>query len=221
MAMVTQIDLRLQKKPRKIQIVESYSDKEKIKSKSFCSSESQVKQPGDHPAGTALPRLCHSKNGKREPFNCRSSTICSCAFGNFTKNFQSAGFLSYPKHDTQVSYSHSLIWAERIISSVYAFPKQEPSLMFNIINAFCLFLGRGHWTQISSSERWAQPDSLSPLAPSTHSDRSTAGDASCKKTLYFLSRHVPIMGVCPLHLAAAALDTAFIGFPSPSTKFGW
>jgi len=54
MAVVTQIDLRLQKKPRKIQIVESYSDKEKIKSKSLCSSESQVKQPGDHPAGIVL-----------------------------------------------------------------------------------------------------------------------------------------------------------------------
>lgn len=40
------------------------------------------------------------------------------------------------------------------------------------------------------------------------------------RRLCIFFQDVPIMGVCPLHLAAAALDTAFIGFPSPSTKFG-
>lgn len=89
MVVMTQIDLRLKKEPRKMQTVGSYSDKEKIKSKSLCSSESQVKQPGDHPAGIALlyQDCTTQKMGKENHSIADFPLVCSCAFGNFTKNF--------------------------------------------------------------------------------------------------------------------------------------
>lgn len=152
MAAVTQIDLRLQKKPRKIHIVGSYSDKEKIKSKSLCSSESQVKQPGDHPAGIVLlyQDYATQKMGKENHSIADLPLVCSCAFGNFTKSFQKCWLSFIPKAWHTGFLLTLLDMGKKDNFICLHVPNQEPSLMFNIISAFCLFFGRGHWTQIPS-----------------------------------------------------------------------